>query len=237
MRASWFSRRGCERKRNSDAATLGQKGRNVIAVLVDGAEKGPRGAELARHWAEVAFRALAEVADGSSESVSAHLKHEQSRLRTHFLHDVASYCMVRVDLEKLAGQVWHCGDCRVGVQDQTEMRWLTAPHILTEQPGIPLPPGAEERSQLAQVLTRSLTARRFRKPDYQSLMLQQQGQELLLCTDGYWIELVEAGTAPDEPFDDASLLTLSIGAKNLELTELNTDADNFILNERCPHGD
>lgn len=224
--ARWFSRRGHERTRNSDAAALGQRGETVIAVLVDGAEKGPGGAELAHYWADVAFEALAEAPNSPPELVLAHLKREQAQLRQRFLHDIASYCMIRIDLKTLANQVWHCGDCRVGLQRQAETQWLTTPHILKEQPGIPLPPGGEEQARLSQVLTRSLTARRFREPDYQSLTLQH-GEMLLLCTDGYWEEFIDASAAPHQPRDDASLLSLSIGPENLDRADQDSDADNF----------
>ena len=61
MLASWFSRQGRERSCNSDAATVGQQRQHLLAVLVGGGEKGPRGAELARHWADAGLQALAEV--------------------------------------------------------------------------------------------------------------------------------------------------------------------------------
>lgn len=226
MRASWFSRRGCERTRNSDAAAVGQQGRHVLAVLVDGAEKGPRGADLARHWANVVLQGLAEGSSSSPASMLARLEYEQAQLRHGFLHDIASYCMVKLDLETLAAQIWHCGDCLVGLRQQTETRWLTTPHILTLQPGVLPLRSTEERERHAQVLTRSLTARRFKYPDYQSLTLQQS-QTLLLCTDGYWQEHLESGTPPHLLRDDASLLTLPIGCGPLDDIDQDTDADNL----------
>ncbi|MGE4535325.1 hypothetical protein [Halomonas sp.] len=226
MRASWFSRQGGERTRNCDAAAVGQQGQHVLAVLVDGAEKGPRGAELARHWADVVFQALVEASACSPASIDARLKQEQAQLRHGFLRDIASYCMVSLDLETLAAQVWHCGDCRVGLRLQTETRWLTTPHILAQQPGLLPPRSSEEQDRHDQQLTRCLNARRFRAPDCQALMLQQ-GQALLLGTDGYWQEYLEAGTPPDCLRDDASLLTLPVGFGRLDQIDQDSDADNL----------
>lgn len=226
MQASWFSRQGGERTRNSDAAAVGQQAQHVLAVLVDGAEKGPRGAELARHWADVVLQALDEAAACSTASLHARLKQEHAQLRPGFLRDIASYCMVSLDLETLAAQVWHCGDCRVGLRLQTETRWLTTPHILAQQPGIPPSRSSEERGRQEQQLTRCLNARRFRAPDYQSLMLKQ-GQTLLLCTDGYWQEHLEAGTSRHLLRDDASLLTLPVGFGSLDHIDQESDADNL----------
>ncbi|EWH02961.1 protein phosphatase 2C domain-containing protein [Halomonas sp. BC04] len=226
MRASWFSQQGGERARNSDAAAVGQQDHYILAVLVDGAEKGSRGAELARHWADVVLQALIEVPVGSPESLLARLKQEQAQLRHAFLHDIASYCMVSLDVATLTAQVWHCGDCRVGVRHVSETRWLTTPHILALQPGLPLPRSSEDRGRHEQQLTRYLNARRFRAPDYQSLTLQQ-GEMLLLSTDGYWQEYMEAGTSPHCLRDDASLLVLPVGFENLYQIDQESDADNL----------
>lgn len=136
MQASWFSRQGGERTSNSDAAAVGQQDQCLLAVLVDGAEKGPRGAELARHWADVVLQALSGAPARSPVAIHADLKQEQAQLRHRFLRDIASYCMVSLDLETLAVQVWHCGDCRVGLLHRAETRWLTTPHILARQPGL-----------------------------------------------------------------------------------------------------
>ncbi|MCH4562332.1 hypothetical protein MKP05_04190 [Halomonas sp. EGI 63088] len=173
MRARWFSQQGRDRARNSDAAAVGQLDQHLLAVLVDGAEKGPRGAELAGHWAEVVLQALAEASARSPTAVHACLKQEQAQLRHGFLRDIASYCMVSLDLKTLAAQVWHCGDCRVGLRLQTETRWLTTPHILAQQPGLPSSRSSQEQDRQEHQLTRCLNAKRFRAPDYHVFWLQQ----------------------------------------------------------------
>ena len=226
MRNSWFSRQGRERLRNSDAAAVGQQDQRLLAVLVDGAETGPRGAELARHWADIALKVLAETSARSPAEVHSRLKHEQAQLRHGFLRDIGSYCMVALDLDRLALQVWHCGDCRVGLRDQTETRWLNTPHILAKQPGLPFSRSSEEQDRHEQQLTRCLNARRFRAPEYHVLSLRQ-GQALLLGTDGYWQEYFEAGTPRNYLRDDASLLTLAVGSGALDQIDQASDADNL----------
>lgn len=226
MQARWFSQQGRERARNSDAAALGQLDQHLLAVLVDGAEKGPRGAELAGHWAGVVLQALSEASARSPAAVHACLKQEQAQLRHGFLRDIASYCMVSLDLKTLAAQVWHCGDCRVGLRLQTETRWLTTPHILASQPGLPPPRSSEEQDRHEQQLTRCLNAKRFSAPEHQVFSLHQ-GQALLLGTDGYWQEHLEAGIPLHCLRDDASLLTLPVGSGPLDQINQASDADNL----------
>lgn len=226
MHACWFSQQGHERVRNSDAAAVGQIDQYLLAVLVDGAEKGPRGAELARHWADTALQVLAEAAALPATMVNARLKQEQTKLRCGFLRDIASYCMVSVDLDTLVTQIWHCGDCRVGLRHPTEARWLTTPHILANQPGLPFTRLPVEQQRRQQGLTRSLNAKRFCPPEQQTCSLQQ-GQALLLSSDGYWQEPLETNTLQYRRRDDASLLTLPIKSAPLAHMEHASDSDNL----------
>lgn len=229
MQASWFSRQGGQRTRNSDAAAVMQLEHTMLAVLVDGAEKGLNGAELARHWAKVSAQALLQIPNGESSGVMRRLKEEQQRLRHTFIHDIASYCMVALDLETLEVQLWHCGDCLVGVQHGEEIRWLTMPHTLDMQPGL-LPLGSnDEHVARQQRLTRCLNARRFSAPDHCMLTLQP-GETLLLATDGYWQEHLLAGTPLLKLCDDASLLSLPIGGSFHCHISQHSDTDN--LNEQ-----
>ncbi|TVO61214.1 hypothetical protein FPL09_03440 [Spiribacter vilamensis] len=197
-----------------------------MAVLVDGAETGSRGAELARHWADIALQVLAETSARSPAEVYSRLKQEQAQLRHGFLRDIGSYCMVALDLDTLAIQVWHCGDCRVGLRHQTETQWLNTPHILARQPRLLAPRSSEEKDRHEQQLTRCLNARRFRAPEYQVFSLRQ-GEALLLGTDGYWQEYFEAGTPRHCLRDDASLLTLAVGSGPLDQIDQASDADNL----------
>ncbi|MFS8171235.1 protein phosphatase 2C domain-containing protein [Vreelandella titanicae] len=228
MQANWFSRQGCERERNSDAAAVIQLEHTILAVLVDGAEKGPNGAELARHWAHVSAQALLQISNGASSEMMRCLKEEQQRLRHTFLHDIASYCMIALDLETLEVQLWHCGDCLVGVQHGEEIRWLTTPHSLAMQPGLSPLGSNDEYLARQQRLTRCLNARRFSAPDHYMFTLPP-GQTLLIATDGYWQEYLNTGTPLQQLCDDASLLSLPIKEKVHFHINQNSDADN--LNE------
>lgn len=225
MQVRWFSQKGRVRARNSDAAAVGQQGQYLLAVLVDGAEKGPRGAELARHWADTVLQALSEAAALSQATVDARLRQAHTQLRHDFLRDIASYCMVSLDLETLATHVWHCGDCRVGLRHPTETHWLTTPHLLAHQPGLPPSRSPEEQERREQQLTRSLNARRFCPPEHQVFSLQQ-GQTLLLSTDGYWQEHLKVGTPLHCLRDDASLLTLPL-VYALDQIDQASDTDNL----------
>lgn len=226
MQAEWFSQKGNKRRQNSDAACIGQRGHHVMAVLVDGAEKGPKGAELARHWADTAWQALAGWPPCSPARLNKRLQQAQARLRYAFLHDIASYCMIRLDWKTRTVEIWHCGDCCVGVRQQGHSQRLTRPHTLAQQPGISHPCASEQQSRHHQQLTRSLNARRFRPPDYQTHTLMPD-QLLLLGTDGYWQEHLEAGRPIDELHDDASWLTLLMAGEGLGRISQRSDADNL----------
>ncbi len=116
MRVTWFGRRGCERSRNSDAAAIAQRGQQCLAIVVDGAEKGPNSVELARYWANAVLeRALAKPSPLSEGVVNGLLKREQGRLHHGSLRDIASYCLVSLDTDTLGVRIWHCGNCRVGL--------------------------------------------------------------------------------------------------------------------------
>lgn len=226
---TWYSRQGKERTRNSDAAAVGQMGQYLLAVLVDGAEKGPRGAELARHWARVGWQAMAASPAGSPADVQSRLKAHQFGLRHLFLKDIACYCMVCIDLETLWGHVWSCGDCRVGLDHYFDTRWLNTPHTLAHQPGVVPPTSTEERARHHHQLTRCLNARRFRAPDHQTLRFQH-GQTLFMCTDGYGQESSDSDSSGQPTYDDASLLTLTIEDSSLDRIEVDSDTDNLV---RC----
>lgn len=226
MQAIWFSRQGRDRTRNSDAAAVGVKGQHILAALVDGAEKGPQGAELARHWADVAMHALLDAS--SSSAVITRLKQEQAKLRHHFLHDIASYCLTSVDMNTRLAQVWQCGDCRVGLLLHSETHWLTTPHILAREPGMRCSRSRQEQYCREQQLTRCLNARRFRAPDHRVFAFEP-GQTLLLSTDGYWKELPGQGTLQQSSHrrDDASLLSLPLGSEPIVSINQDADTDNL----------
>lgn len=226
MQSSWFSRQGGERIRNSDAATVIQREHTMLAVLVDGAEKGSNGAELARHWANVSAQALSQTPNDASSEMMRRLREKQKRLRHTFLNEIASYCMVALDLETRKIQLWHCGDCLVGVQHEEKIRWLTAPHSLAMQPGLSPVGSNDEHLARQQRLTRCLNARRFSAPDHCMTTLQPS-QTLVLATDGYWQEHLVAGIPLEQLCDDASLLSLPVEAKYPGRIIQNSDADNL----------
>lgn len=235
MQASWFSRQGSERANNSDAAAVVQLEHTILAVLVDGAEKGPNGAELARHWASVATQVLRHVPGQSPPDIVKGLQKEQQGLRHTFLHDIASYCMIALDLKTLDLKVWHCGDCLVGVHYEEEIRWLTTPHSLSMQPGLSPPGSNGEHLERQQCLTRCLNAKRFVAPEHRMLNLNlEQGKTLLLATDGYWQEHLDKGTPIERLYDDASLLSLPIEVKYLGRINQLSDTDNLneLIHER-----
>lgn len=222
MQVGWISRQGKARLSNNDAAAFGRKGDYVLAMLVDAAERGD-GQGLARHWSRTVIdAALGEAQQPSREGLVGIMRAEQQRLRQDYLHAIASYCCVLIDLQQQLLHVAHVGDCLLGIQRPGELiNWLNRPQNLQEQA---IWPGAASGiNESRHLLTRSLNARRFCSPDWQMTHLPF-GARLLLCSDGYWHEHLRSGTNLQSINDDASMLSLEYGEPAIELQ---SDCDNF----------
>ncbi|MDV5100407.1 hypothetical protein QQ994_03315 [Pseudomonas asiatica] len=222
MQIGWISRQGKGRRCNNDAAAFGRKGSYVLAMLVDAAERGD-GQGLARHWSRtVVDVALGEAQQLSPEGLVSIMRAEQQRLRQDYLHAIASYCCVLVDLQQQLLHVGHVGDGLVGLQRPgLAISWLNRPQNLQEQA---IWPGATSGiNESRHLLTRSLNARRFCSPDWQMTHLPLDAR-LLLCSDGYWHEHLHSGTDLQSVNDDASMLSLEYGEP---VIELQSDCDNF----------
>lgn len=214
MRVEWTSRQGLRTRTNNDAAAVGCKGGRLLAMLVDGAERG-EGQALARHWATsiVADALMADEPPEASALVRL-MQARQRELRQRYLHEVASYSCVLLDLQSLRLDVLHVGDCLAGVrQADGHIDWLTSPHTLSGQPFYSSTPQASDPAS-RHLLTRSLNARRFCTPEHLVTTLAP-GAELLLCTDGYWYEHLQQGVALLQVHDDASELRLLPGAMSV----------------------
>lgn len=222
MQIGWLSRQGKARLSNNDAAAFGRNGDYVLAILVDAAERGD-GQGLARHWS----RTVVDVAVGGAQQLSPEglvsiMRAEQQRLRQDYLHAIASYCCVLIDLQQQLIHVGHDGDCLVGLQRPgMPINWVNRPHNLQEQAIWPGEISGINESR--HLLTRSLNARRFCIPDWQMTQLPWDGR-LLLCSDGYWHEHLHSGIELQSVNDDASMLSLEYGEPAIELQ---ADCDNF----------
>lgn len=138
----------------------------------------------------------------------AHSQARQRELRQHYLHEIASYCCVLLDLRSHRLDVLHVGDCLAGIhQADGQITWLTRPHTLSDQPFYASPAQVNDPAA-RHLLTRSLNARRFCVPEHRRTTLAT-GAELLLCSDGYWHEHRQQGVALLQVHDDASGLCVS----------------------------
>ncbi|ATP43169.1 hypothetical protein CR511_03580 [Pseudomonas putida] len=230
MRIGWTSRQGRARLSNNDAAAFGRKDHHVLAMLVDAAEKGD-GQGLARHWSRTVIDvALREAHQLSLAGLVGIMRAEQQRLREQYLHAIASYCCVLVDLQQQLLHIAHVGDCLVGIHRPAEaINWLSRPHNLQEQ--AIWQAGASGVEESRHLLTRSLNARRFHSPYCLTTDLPTDAR-LLLCSDGYWHEHLQSGTDLQRVNDDSSVLSLGYGEP---IIELQSDCDNFwdCNEERC----
>ena len=227
MPIHWSSRQGIQTSSNNDAAAIANKAGTLVAMLVDGAEKGANGQGLARHWARQVVQHLCALPGRPSCTDALNtMRQVQGDLRHYFLNEVASYCLLILDLNRGSGQLLHTGDCLAVMERQHQAReWLNEPHTLDRQ--FKLDPLGSRH-----ILTAALNARRFHDPSCKEIQLHPQ-HTLKLCTDGYWAEHLQDGATLSELVDDASALSVQLGEWRIDSE---SDCDNFmVLNNTIPN--
>ena len=209
MNITWQSQRGNQRRSNCDAVAIEYTKNYLLVMFVDAAEKSLSSQKFSQYWASSIIHQAADLTDHSPELLLDIMHQQQKQLRHQYLHEVASYCLLRLELNSGNFQLMSTGDCKAGVQEKGPIRWLTIPHRANHN-----------------LLTRSLNAKRFLLPDIIESTLET-GANLLLCSDGYWSEHLQQKTPFKQLTDDASVLKLAYGKRNLSVT---SDTDNLIVN-------
>jgi serine/threonine protein phosphatase PrpC len=225
MDIDWLSRQGNTRKSNNDAVAIGVKNNKLIIVIMDAAEKGINPIAFSKHWTTSLTHTFLNNPDLHSEIEATQLLRERHKIlrEQHFRLEVASFCLVEINLNTLEGNTLWLGDCRIGTLTNHEVQWINKPHNLLSQHQVTAIPNELHNPHL---LTRSLKARRFQQPDFLSFALEQT-DELHLSTDGYWREHLEENTHLNNCEDDASRLTVrNIDHKSIKQTN---EAFNFFL--------
>lgn len=204
----WKSRQGNERQANNDAVAIIDKDDFFFTIIVDGAEQGSKGAELARYWAQtVASFVQTETSCPTPKTIIDFMKKAQKQLRTTFLHEIASYTILIHSKTTQESSVISCGDCRIGIKQAEGISWLNNVHTLVNADGELF--GEHHNDDLSRhILTRSLNAKRFIMPDTQQLTLDKN-ETWLLCTDGYWAEYIGDKKEWQQLSDDASCLEVA----------------------------
>ena len=136
----------------------------------------------------------------------AELHEGQKHLRTErFFAEKASYTAFLLPHEAKDAYVFCCGDCTLGAQSPDgNIEWLTRTHTLVtalEELGI----SADASKQ--HIVTRTLNAKRFQKPEVHVVPANVSGL-WVLATDGYrYRESDDTG----HPKDDCSALLIGSG--------------------------
>ncbi|MEL0635417.1 hypothetical protein V6259_01370 [Marinomonas sp. TI.3.20] len=229
MDIDWFSRQGNTRKSNNDAVAIGVKNNKLIIVIMDAAEKGINPIAFSKHWTTSLTHAFLNNPDLHSEIEATQLLRERHKIlrEQHFRLEVASFCLVEINLNTLEGNTLWLGDCRIGIVTNNKTQWINKPHNLISQHQTTALPN---ELQNPYILTKSLKARRFQNPDFLTLALGTV-DALQLSTDGYWREHIEGNVQLEQCEDDVSRLIIkNIGEKILNQT---SEAFNlFILTEK-----
>jgi serine/threonine protein phosphatase PrpC len=204
----WTSRQGNERKTNNDAVAIIDKESFFFTIIVDAAEQGSLGAELAHYWTQtVATFIQAETSCPVPVAIIDFMKEAQKQLRTKFLHEIASYTILLHNKTNKKSSAIICGDCRIGIKQAEGINWLSNVHTLANVEGEFF--GAQHNDDLSRhTITRSLNAKRFTTPEIQKLTLDEN-ESWLLCTDGYWAEYIGEQKEWLQLSDDASCLEIA----------------------------
>jgi len=214
MEISWKSRKGSSRKNNNDYVAIRINDTRCSAVIVDALDKGKAPGRLAEYWAKALLKRYSKK---ECKSVVSILKDIHGTLIPDYLTESASYTLIDIDSKNRSGEVVYVGDCRLGISSNPDINWINEPHIVVNTF-----PGLDD--SYASILTRVLKARRFTCPD-QINFNWQNGEMLLLCTDGYWHYSSYHQTINH---DDASILKIRPDDSDLALT-VDSDCDNFFV--------
>jgi hypothetical protein len=123
------------------------------------------------------------------------LRELHKTLVPEFLHERASYSLVDIDLRNNSGEIIYVGDCLLAVVTGSQTYRVNQPHVINDT-------FTSLGDSYAHILTRVLKANRFMPPERIGFTWQQ-GDKLLLSTDGYWQWQADGQT---QCSDDASAL-------------------------------
>lgn len=216
MNIDWWSQKGLLRRSNNDFAAVNITETRLTAIIVDAAEKGPDAQAFARYWA---CSAVDKVAQRQGATVVSALREVHRTLVPHYLHELASYALLDFDRVNRTGSLFSVGDCRLGIENASGVKWINPPHNLTAF----LPDRPEDGRHC---LTRSLKARRFTVPEAFHFS-QRVGERLILCTDGYWTRQQAQSYE-----DDISRLVIEDRQSEVS-TVIHSEDDNFYHRVSC----
>lgn len=206
VRWQWYSRRGTTCVENRDACGIFQSAAYTFAVVVDASPGGERGIQFNACWITTVLDRMSPELPSTTSILSA-LHDGQRRLRTEQLFaEKASYVAIVLPSEGQGAHVFWCGDCGLGIESQDgNVEWLTRNHTLgnaLEDLGQDL--RLEADASKRHIVTRTLNARRFERPDVEPIPAHVRGS-WLLATDGYRYRATNHAGHPD---DDCSVLRI-----------------------------
>lgn len=183
---------GAQRNANNDYVAVKADEEQLIAVIVDAAERGGNAQYFAEHWATPL---LTTYTQPTRLPLNILLRELHKTLVPEFLHERGSYSLVDIDLRNNSGEIIYVGDCLLAVVTGSQTYRVNQPHVINHT-------FTSLGDSYAHILTRVLKANRFMPPERIGFTWQQ-GDKLLLSTDGYWQWQADGQT---QCSDDASAL-------------------------------
>jgi len=178
----WYSRQGTTCAENRDACGIFHSAAYTFSVVVDASPRGERGIQFNTCWITAVLDRMSPELP-SVASVLAVLHEGQKHLRTErFFAEKASYAAFLLPREAKDAYAFCCGDCTLGARfPDGNIEWLTRTHTLVtalEEQGI------NADASKRHIVTRTLNAKRFQKPEVHVVPAIAFGS-WILATDGY----------------------------------------------------
>lgn len=201
----WYSRQGTTCAENRDACGIYESAAYSFFVVVDASPRGERGIQFTTCWITTVLDRMSPELPSITSVLSA-LHEGQKHLRTErFFAEKASYAAFLLPRQAKDAYAFCCGDCTLGTQTPNgNVEWLTRTHTLVnalEELGI------NADASKRHIVTRTLNAKRFQKPEVHLVPANASGL-WVLATDGYrYRESDDTG----HPKDDSSALFIGNG--------------------------
>lgn len=203
----WRSRQGVSRSENRDTCGLFACESYTFAVIMDASSKGGGGTCFNELWVSELLKRLPSDTPTTDVIIRA-MSDAQMLLRHHkLLLERACYAALMLPHSSKDAIAFICGDCCIGTGHLSQgQRWLTPTHTLASI----FECGAREKQSINRnIVTRTLNAKRFEKPQIVELSMAER-DTWILATDGYWASLSPQDSVPD---DDSSFLMLGTALK------------------------
>jgi hypothetical protein len=227
MEINWLSKKGNERDINHDFLHIIKNKDITISLLIDASEKGSDGAGFSHYWGEKVITQLSESSlDSPLYEIINIMRSIQPNIRFNYLHETASFLMVRINSKSMLVDVIFNGDCRLACKLDGDIVYKNNVHTMANRHE--WFEGEHYNSDLRHLVTRCLNAKRFYEPEVLEFSYSTYNT-FMLMSDGYWAEHLGCKVPFEQVSDDASLLLISPFSN--ESSSFDSEIENYSIRE------